>query len=244
MGRALFHNLGSGWNPLWLGSGLVAWWDPEIGVTKDGITNRVSAWADRIAATSLVQAAGAAQFLWQAAASEMNGRASLYGDANRFMGIVSAPVALRVTQQAHTFLLVTRASGDQVGNGTAAGSMLLMRYSSKVRTHIWATGALATRDGLTTISPTTQQLVGQIATGAPGTGVLTPILNGASDNTSVAIGGTATTPNPSFVLGSRGFGVGSDTLNGYVGDVFIFNRALTSEELIQMARWTSLRWSI
>jgi len=179
----------------------------------------------------------------------MNSRQSLYGDGSRFMGIVTAPVGLRITQQAHTLLAVTRAAGDQFGNGTAAGSMLVMRFplsgSPKVRAHVWATGALATVDGLTTIQPTTRALVGQMATGAPGAGsTLSPMLNGVADNTPVTIGGTPATPNPSFIVGARGFGVGGDTFNGYLGDVFIIDRALTTLELAEFARWAKNRWGI
>lgn len=244
MRRLLLHTFSGGWTPLWLGSALVAWWDPKYGITKSG-ADRVSAWADRVAATTLLQAVGGNQFLWQAAAAEMNGRQSLYGDGSRFMGIATAPAGLRVTQQAHTILAVTRATGDQIGTGaTSSGNILLMRFGSKVRAHVWAVGAVTTLDGLTTILSTTRQLVGQMATGTPGSGNLSPILNGASDNTPLAIGGTATTPSTSFILGSRGFGVGSDTLNGYIGDVFIINRALTALELAEFARWSKKRWGI
>ena len=246
--RQLLHTFAGGWTPLWLGASLKAWWDPESGITKSG-SDRVSAWADRVGAVSLVQSTGANQFLWQAAASEMNGRQSLYGDGSRLMWIVTAPVGLRVTQQAHTILAVTRAAGDQIGTGaTSAGNVLIMRFpltgSPKVRAHVWATGALTTVDGLTTVQPTTRALIGQMATGAPGSGTLSPILNGVVDNTPPSIGGTAATPSTSFILGARGFGIGGDTFNGYLGDVFIIDRALTTLELAEFARWAKNRWGI
>lgn len=244
MRRSLLHTFSGGWNPRWLGSGLKVWFDPEYGITKDGVTNRVSAWADRLGALTVSQGVGANQFLWVAAASEMNGRASLLGDASRLMSASGIAAGLRVTQQAHTYIAITRASGDVLGTGsTTGGHVLLMRFNSKVRSHVWATGALSTRDGATTISPTTRGLVGQVATGAPGSGELYPILNGAFDNTSVSITGTPATPSDSLIIGCRGTGVGADTLNGYLGDVLVMDRAITAAELVNLNRWAKQRWN-
>jgi len=46
-------------------SGLVAWFDATIGVTKDG-SNRVSAWSDRVNSHSISQAVGGSQPLYSA----------------------------------------------------------------------------------------------------------------------------------------------------------------------------------
>jgi hypothetical protein len=61
------------WTPLLLGSKLVAWWDAEYGLTLS--SGQVSAWADRKAGYSAVQASSGSRPAWSA--TSFNGHAAL-----------------------------------------------------------------------------------------------------------------------------------------------------------------------
>ena len=224
-----------------LGSALVAWWDPDQGITKNSVSNRVSAWVDRQSGFTVVQNSGGYQPLYVAAATEMNSRPSLYFDAQPvYLVVGSAPTALRVQQQASTYLTISRGYKDHLGSSsTAPGSFLLMRYNQKVREHVWYTGSvLATQDGLTTLSNTTRALVGQMSDGTK----LYPIVNSGKDNTGANCG-VPTTPTAPFFIGWRGSS-SSESFLGHMGDVLVFNRALTDAELLKIYQWASFKWGI
>lgn len=246
-GAHRYGPMGAGvWTPENLGSDLGEWWTPSYGITKNGVTDRVSSWVGRVAGVDLVNADGARQPRWEANVAVMNGRQALYFDAARWLGVVTLPVALRVTQQAHTYLAVSRGAGDVLGTGaTSTGNMLLMRYNQKVRTHVWAAAnVLTTKDGATSVAVTTAATFAQMATGVPGTGTLVPVLNGAADATPLALNGTATTPSTSFVVGSRGFAAGADTFLGYMGDVLLMKREMTALELTWLHTYLAARWGM
>jgi len=239
--RSQWH-IASSWNPFWLGSALKLWFDPENGITKAGMTDRVSAWADRTGNLTVAQGMGSRQPLWVAAASEMNGRQSIQYDGARVLFADAIPESLRVIQQAHSYIAVVRGTADIIGSSNVTtGNMLLMLFSQKVRSHVWAS-ALTTVDGNTTVSTTTRALVGQIATGPAGSGTLYSMLNGQQDVTPVNISGTPVTPATSFCIGSRATNAGS--FNGYLGDVVVVNRALTQFELTQLWTWSRVRWGL
>lgn len=244
--RKLLHVATAGWTPLWLGSALVEWWDPEARITKDGGTDRVSSWIGKISSTDATNPTGGNQPLWVAASSDMNGRPSLYFDGSRVLfANGTVPAAVRVWQQAHTIVGVSRGYNDVMGNGQdAAGTFLLMRYNTKVRAHVWGTSGSRTIDGATTLSNTTRALVGQRASGPPAAGNLEPTLNGASDATPASIGGSAATPLNWITLGGRNSVPAGAGFIGHLGDQFIFNRALTDMELRQLAHWAKQRWNI
>lgn len=227
--------------PQSLGSALVAWWDPDYGITKDSVSNRISAWADRVNGTTVIQATGSRQPLWVAASTDMNSRPSLSFDAQpQNLAVNPAPVGLQVQQQQNTYLAVVRGNKDVLGGlGITAGNMLLMLYLSKVRAHVWYAGAaLSSQDGLTTVGSTTRALVGQMS---DATNVY-PLLNGVKDNVGVARG-TPTTPVDKFRMGWRGSGTG-DAFQGRMGDVLVFNRALTDDELSKVYLWAKERWAL
>jgi len=226
--------------PQSLGSALVAWWDPDYGITKNNVSNRVSAWQDRVANTTLIQNTGARQPLWVADSAEMNSRVSLQYDVQpSFLFVNPSPAALRVQQQQNTYLAVVRGNKDVISTGSVtAGNMLLMLFNSKVRAHVWYTSSLSTQDGLTTVAATTRAMIGQMT---DDTNVY-PIVNGVKDNTGVAIG-TPTTPASVFSVGWRGTS-SSESYLGRVGDVLVFNRALTDAELNQMYLWAKERWAL
>lgn len=226
--------------PQSLGSALVAWWDPDYGITKNSVSNRVSAWQDRVTNTTLIQNTGARQPLWVADAVEMNSRPSLTYDVQpSFLFVNPSPAALRVQQQENTYLAVVRGNKDIISTGgLTAGNMLLMLFSSKVRAHVWFTSSLSTQDGLTTVGVTTRALVGQMSDATK----VYPIVNGTKDNTGVAIG-TPTTPASVFSVGWRGSST-SESYLGRIGDVLVFNRALTDAELSKIYLWAKERWAL
>lgn len=226
--------------PQSLGSALVAWWDPDYGITKNSVSNRVSAWQDRVTNTTLIQNTGARQPLWVADAVEMNSRPSLTYDVQpSFLFVNPSPAALRVQQQQNTYLAVVRGNRDIISTGgLTAGNMLLMLFSSKVRAHVWFTSSLSTQDGLTTVGATTRALVGQMSDATK----VYPIVNGTKDNTGVAIG-TPTTPASVFSVGWRGSST-SESYLGRIGDVLVFNRALTDAELSKIYLWAKERWAL
>ncbi len=225
--------------PQSLGSALVAWWDPDYGITKDSVSNRVSSWKDRVTDMTLGQSTGSRQPLYVAASSSMNSRPSLQFDTQPQMLFINpAPSSIKVQQQQNTYLAVVRGTKDVIGTGgVTIGNMLLILFSSKVRAHTWYT-TLKTQDGLTTVGATTRALVGQMADAT----TLYPILNGSKDNVGVAIG-TPTTPATQFGVGWRGVSTGESFL-GHMGDVLVFNRALTSAELTQVYLWAKARWAL
>lgn len=226
--------------PQSLGSALVAWWDPDYGITKNSVSNRVSAWQDRVTNTTLIQNTGARQPLWVADAVEMNSRPSLTYDVQpSFLFVNPSPAALRVQQQENTYLAVVRGEKDVLSTGgIVTGNMLLMLFNNKVRAHVWFASSLSTQDGLSTVTNTTRAMIGQMTDATK----VYPILNGTKDNVGVAIG-TPTTPTVVFSVGWRGSGSG-DAFLGRVGDVLVFNRALTDAELTQMYLWAKGRWAI
>lgn len=77
---------------------LVAWWEPDYGITKDG-SNLVSAWKDKKADLTLAQATGSKQPLW--VTNLLNGHAGVRGDGTDD----SMTVALAQAQPIHMFLL-------------------------------------------------------------------------------------------------------------------------------------------
>lgn len=226
--------------PQSLGSALVAWWDPDYGITKNSVSNRVSAWQDRVTNTTLIQNTGARQPLWVADAVEMNSRPSLTYDVQpSFLFVNPSPAALRVQQQQNTYLAVVRGEKDVLSTGgIVTGNMLLMLFNNKVRAHVWFASSLSTQDGLSTVTNTTRAMIGQMTDATK----VYPILNGTKDNVGVAIG-TPTTPTVVFSVGWRGSGSG-DAFLGRVGDVLVFNRALTDAELTKMYLWAKERWAI
>lgn len=232
--------------PQSLGSALVAWWDPEYGVTKDSVSNRVSAWADRVSGTTVVQATGSRQPLWVAASANMNSRASLQMTAaGQTLRIASAPVALRVQQGPSTYLTVVRpasvANNDILGSDGAsvAGSFLHLIFSTKINAAIYVAGGVAKfQGGLTTMLTNTKYMTGQMNDGTS----IFPLLNGVKDNVGAATG-TTTTPTAPFVIGARTDGF-STSFQGFMGDVFILNRALTDAELAKMYLWAKERWGL
>jgi len=236
----------TGWSPFNLGSGLVAWWDPETGITKDGVTDRVSSWVDKINGCNASQPTGGNQPLWVSAAPEMNNRNSVYFDTNRVLfANGTVPAVQRVWQGAHTIVAVARGTSYVMGNGAGtAGTFLLMLFSTKVRAHVWGNSGSRTIDGTTTVSATTRALIAQRSTGAPGSGNLDPILNGISDATAASIGGTPATALNWISLGGYNSVPAGSAFSGHLGDLFIFNRALTNFELIQLSKWASMRWSL
>ncbi len=226
--------------PQSLGSALVAWWDPDYGITKNSVSNRVSAWQDRVTNTTLIQNTGARQPLYVAAATEMNSRPSLRYDVQpSFLFVNPSPAALRVQQQQNTYLAVVRGEKDVLSTGgIVTGNMLLMLFNNKVRAHVWFASSLSTQDGLSTVTNTTRAMIGQMTDATK----VYPILNGTKDNVGVAIG-TPTTPTSVFSIGWRGSGSG-DAFLGRVGDVLVFNRALTDAELTKMYLWAKERWAL
>lgn len=217
-------------------SGLQAWWNPDSGITKNAVTNRISSWVDVVGGHTVSQATGAQQPLYVAASANMNSRPSIQFDVQpQMLTITSAPANLNVQQGQFTYLAVARGANDVMGNSVAIGSFLLMLFSSKVRAHVWYT-VLKTQDGLTTVSSTTKAMVGQMADAT----TLYPILNGAKDNVGIAIG-TPTTPTTTINIGSRGSGA---SFLGFMGDVFIFNKALSNAELTQMYNWAKAKWAL
>jgi hypothetical protein len=226
--------------PQSLGSALVAWWDPDYGITKDSVSNRVSSWKDRVTDMTLGQSTGSRQPLYVADAAEMNSRPSLSFDAQpQFIFINPSPAAIRVQQQENTYLAVVRGANDVVSTGgLTAGNMLLSLFSSKVRAHVWFAGGLRTQDGLTTINSTTRGMVGQMTDSTR----VYPILNGAKDNVGV-LTTTAATPTSVFSVGWRGTSSGESFL-GRIGDVLVFNRALTDAELSKIYLWAKARWAL
>jgi hypothetical protein len=225
--------------PQSLGSALVAWWDPDYGITKDSISNRVSSWKDRVTDMTVAQSTGSQQPLFVAASTDMNSRPSLQFDVQpQRLFISPSPSAINVQQQQNTYLAVVRGNKDIIGTGNiTAGNMLLMLFNAKVRAHTWYT-TLKTQDGLTTVGTTTRALVGQMADAT----TLYPILNGSKDNVGVAIG-TPTTPATVFSIGWRG-STNSEAFLGRMGDVLVFNRALTNAELTQVYLWAKARWAL
>jgi len=226
--------------PQSLNSALVAWWDPDYGITKNSVSNRVSAWQDRVTNTTLIQNTGSRQPLWVADAVEMNSRPSLRYDVQpSFLFVNPSPAALRVQQQQNTYLAVTRGEKDVVSTGgTVTGNMLLMLFNNKVRAHVWFTSSLSRQDGLSTVTNTTRAMIGQMTDATK----VYPILNGTKDNTGVAIG-TPTTPTSIFSIGWRGLG-NNDAFLGRIGDVLVFNRALTDAELSKIYLWAKERWAL
>lgn len=232
--------------PQSLGSALVAWWDPDYGITKDPVSNRVSAWADRVSGTTVIQNTGSRQPLWQDASADMNNRPSLQMSLpSQTLGIATAPAALQVQQGPSTYLTVIRPTNvtgkDVLGSAGApvAGSFLHILFGSVVNAAIYvAAGATRSSAGTTTISANTRYMTGQMNDGTN----LFPILNGAKDSTGSATGAT-TTPTAAFCIGARSQG-NSNSMLGNFGDVFIINRPLTDTELNKMYLWAKAKWAL
>ena len=232
--------------PQSLGSALVAWWDPDYGITKDSVSNRISSWEDRVSGTTVVQATGARQPLYVASSAGMNNRPSIEMTAvTQTLAIASAPVALQVQQGPSTYITISRftttGNYDILGSAGApvAGSFLHIIFSQKINAAIYVAGAVAKfQAGLTTVPALTACMTGQMNDGTN----IYPILNGAKDNVGAPTG-TTTTPTAPFVIGARSDG-SSNSIIGFMGDVLIFNRALTDPELNKLYLWAKERWAL
>lgn len=224
--------------PQSLGSALIAWWDPDYGITKDPVSFRITNWLDRVANTDAMQNVGSFQPLYVASEPNMNNRACIEYTTQPLVLNLTLPAPMRVQQQKNTYLAVIRGTGDVLNSGaTSVGSFLLTIASSKVQANTRFTSGTVTQSGLTTVSATSRLLVGQMNDGVN----IYPLLNGVKDNVGAAVG-TPATPSTSFRIGYRGNNASS--FLGYFGDVFIFQRDLTDAELTQMYLWAKERWAL
>lgn len=135
----------------------------------------------------------------------------------------------------------TTGNYDILGSAGApvAGSFLHIIFSQKINAAIYVAGAVAKfQAGLTTVPALTACMTGQMNDGTN----IYPILNGAKDNVGAPTGPT-TTPTAPFVIGARSDG-SSSSIVGSMGDVMIFNRALTDAELSNIYLWAKTRWAL
>ena len=225
--------------PQSLGSALVAWWDPYYGITKNSISNAISNWLDRVNNLDIYQTTGSFQPTYVASSATMNNNPCLsYTVPPQSMNISPMPVGLRVQQGPSTYLAVVRGQNDVLNSGgNSAGGFNLGLLSSKVAVSTRFASSTPTQSGLTTVSATTRAMIGHMNDGSK----IYPLLNGAKDNTGVAVG-TPTTPLTSLRIGYRG--TNATAFTGEIGDVLIFNRNLTDSELLKLYLWAKERWAL
>lgn len=233
MNRAIWHTMGSGWTPLWLGSSLKAWWDPEIGITKDGGTDRVSSWVERVGAVNAAQPTGGSQPLWLA--TGMNGRQALEFDASRLLqdATLASAVTFPLTFVVIGTIVAARNYGRFVGKG-AGSSPGGLDYNAAGYLYIY-NGS----EGRLTMSldPTNRHLYVATYNGASSTGSI----DGAAPSTINP--GTSISSIQTFDIGGSK-GAASVRHNGKIGDVMVISGALSTSELQQLSRWAKNRWGI
>lgn len=230
LGRGL---MGAGaWTPVQLGERLRAWWDPTFGVTKDGGTNRVSAYAERIAGVSAVQASGASQPLWTP--NTLAGRPAFYFDASRLLqdATLAQPITFPLTYVVIAQIDAARNYGRLIGKGegsTPGG----LDYNAAGQIYVYNGG------------------VGAFATVDPGVPHLyIATYDGASSSGSIDGGapvvvnpGTSTSTAQTFDIGgAKGFA--GTRHNGYLGDVLIIEGAITTAERAALWAWARAQWRL
>lgn len=225
------------------GAALVAWLDPNAGITKDAVTNRVSAWAGRVGSWAPSQAVGGAQPLWTPGG--INGRPALYFDGTRWLFGSTALVQLSQGEEAGWFGIV---KPDVAGTTDT-----LLAVPPGGTTTTW----------LKLNSPTTY--VGQVYRTTSTTNFYTvatstdPILFGMTlesgnihvhKNAAKSVGAAVGNATPALVgsnmtLGQRRVdAVDVENLAGHMGDVILLNRAPTAVEKDALWRWARARWGL
>lgn len=246
MSRAMFHTLGSGWTPLWLGSSLLAWFDPDFGVTKDGGTNRVSAWAARYGGYSWAQDTGGAQPLWTA--TGVNSRPAFYFDGNRCLRATlgsSSDELLQLSQAASAgwfgIIKADVAAASDTLLGVPPGTTTT--FWLKLTPYVQATRTTSTGHFFTpSVSPgTNTTLLG----GTIESGTLYGHANEYKSAGAAVDTGTPEKVGVDMVLGQRRTAtVDSDNLVGYVGDLVFLRTAPTAQQKTDLLRWARAKWGI
>lgn len=143
-----------------------------------------------------------------------------------------------VDYSAHTLFVVSRREStiamDTVGSGgTGSGHILYMylAFGNGLRTHYWGKGVVADLPEMTNDLIYAQRLGGGNAH-IWESGLL--FFSGTS--------GTSAAVKKGFVLGSRQAATSEPRLRGLVGEVLLYNRALTDAEVKQVHTWLLDRW--
>lgn len=212
-------------------SGLIAWYK-EVGITQSA--GKISAWADQSAqGNNLTQPTAALQ--------------PTYGDftqnslpMHRFTDHALAGSLAGLTGAPFTFLAVIRTPTDIGGTktianvGAASGGRQIRLNGNKQ--NLTKAQVQSVADGTNTTALTTVYV---LTTRYDGSSV-TFTMNGAADGGAAF---TGTFDNSVIAVGARSVSADEEFI-GHIGEVVLFNRALTSSELTQMTQYLGTRWGV
>jgi hypothetical protein len=226
-------------------SGLLAWFDPSINVTKAGTPERVSSHISREGNEyEILQASGPAQFLWSA--TGILGNPAFYGDGARYLDGVVALGEMIDGSAPHSIVFVcdrdTTTSFDTVfAIGAEAGTSV--SFVRPAGTNFFNHSRFRADGGTSSYASTAA------ATASPSYHVLTyDGTNSAwrSNGVSGGSGANAIAQDVACVrtaIGARRFnGTYASFMTGWIGDVLVYDHVLTVGEITTLEDWISAKY--
>ena len=237
---------GGGFSPTSI-SNLTAWFKADAGITKDA-SNLVSAWKDQGAnAYSAVQATGTRQPTWTA--SVQNSLPAVYF-SSKWLSVASGVTAFASTFPQHTIYLAFRPDLTQTsdtyhgafcaGNGGSSGvntSIGVLATSTDKRHWYGGWGQDSTWAATAPQYTQTWYFNGKVWDG-------TNVLGYSNGTLLITKATTYTTGNGAIDIGRQFNSTSLGLYVGYVGEVVLYARALSTTERQKIEGYLAWRWGL
>jgi hypothetical protein len=232
MSPRLLRPRATGFNPKSI-SGLAYWWDATDAATRTVATG-VSSWRDKVASVAATQSTGASQPLL----STINGRTAFVFDQGDLL--LASGLSYSITAQSTFAVCQIDSSAASFGRIVAQESdaenanyiPLLLPNPGAFQIGSYFSGGF--RSGVSVTQST-----GVVAESHHNGTSLSCVANGVSGSSFT--GALSFTPNKIAIGNSAGVGA---SFIGRIGEVLIWNRAMTATEISAVRRYLSRKWGI
>lgn len=231
MSPRLLRPRASGFNPRSI-SGLYAWWDATDASTYT-VGTGVSSWRDKASNIAATQSTGANQ----PTVSSLNGKTAFAFDAG--VSLLATGLSYSITAQstfavfrADSVASFARIVSQESDVANATYIQLLLPNTGLFQVGSYIGGGFRSPVAIT-------QSAATIGESHHNGSTLTAVANGVSGT---PFGGTLSFSPTKIALGNSA--AASNALVGRIGEVLMWNRALTSTEITTVRRYLSAKWGI